>query len=145
MKTSSHSAAYPLLAAVFTLCGAMHAAAQTPVFFADFDGGGKPALADDPAFYDSENAAMTWDIGPFAANGTDALKMTGGGCGSSGFAPLPGVEDWSDGVIQLDMGRTFASGSRWQTFLVMSGHGKNRNQLGRLRGIPAVDVRQLHV
>ena len=41
--------------------------------------------------------------------------------------------------------RTFASGSRWQTFLVMSGHGKNRNQLGRLRGIPAVDVRQLHV
>ena len=43
------------------------------------------------------------------------------------------------------LSRTFASGSRWQTFLVMSGHGKNRNQLGRLRGIPAVDVRQLHV
>mgnify|MGYP006979344477 CR=1 FL=1 len=41
--------------------------------------------------------------------------------------------------------RTFSSGSRWQTFLVMSGHGKNRNQLGRLRGNPAVDVRQLHV
>ena len=51
-----------------------------------------------------------------------------------------------DGKLTPDQTiRTFASGSRWQTFLVMSGHGKNRNQLGRLRGIPAVDVRQLHV
>ena len=77
-------------------------AAQDPIFFADFDGGG--ADNDDPNNYVAENAGNTWGIGDFPANGTNALQMTGGGCGSSSFTPFPTVENWSNGIIQFDMG-----------------------------------------
>ena len=79
--------------------------AQNPIFFADFDGKGIPDnTVNTPAKYKAENPANTWGIGDFLANKTKALQMTGGGCGSSSFTPFPGVEDWTDGIIQIDMG-----------------------------------------
>ena len=79
--------------------------ATKPVFFADFDGKGTPNdSVNDPANWKAENPANTWGIGDFPANGTKALKMTGSGCGSSGFTPLPTVENWTDGIIQVDLG-----------------------------------------
>lgn len=79
--------------------------AAGPVFFADFDTAGIPNNdVNDAASWVSENAGNTWAIGDFPANGTKCLKMTGGGCGSSGYTPFPMLENWSNGIIQIDLG-----------------------------------------
>jgi len=79
--------------------------AQDPIFFADFDAEGIPDNGvNDPGNWKPENPSITWAIGDFPANGTQALQMTGSGCGSSGFTPFPTVENWSDGIIQVDLG-----------------------------------------
>lgn len=79
--------------------------AQQPIFFADFDAKGIPNnTVNDPKNWKPENPANTWGIADFAANGTKALQMTGGGCGSSGFTPFPTVKDWANGVIQVHLG-----------------------------------------
>ncbi|MFQ6042983.1 MAG: hypothetical protein ACE5PV_19190 [Candidatus Poribacteria bacterium] len=79
--------------------------AAKPIFFADFDGKGIPDNSvNDAGNWKAENPANTWGIGDFPANGTKALKMTAGGCGSSGFTPFPTVENWTDGIIQIDLG-----------------------------------------
>lgn len=81
------------------------AEAANPIFFADFDGTGVPNNdVNDPANWQAENPSNTWGTGDFPANGTQALQMTGSGCGSSSFTPLPTVENWSDGIIQADFG-----------------------------------------
>jgi hypothetical protein len=79
--------------------------AAKPIFFADFDGKGTPDdSVNDPANWKAENPSNTWGTGAFPANGTNALKMTGSGCGSSSFTPFPTVENWKDGIIQADFG-----------------------------------------
>jgi len=79
--------------------------AVEPIFFADFDSKGAPNNSvNDPGNWKPENPATTWAIGNFPANGTKALQMTAGGCGSSGFTPFPTVENWTDGIIQIDLG-----------------------------------------
>ncbi len=79
--------------------------AVNPVFFADFDGAGIPNNdVNDAGNWKPEHPAITWAIGDFPANGTKCLKMTAGGCGSSGYTPFPTVENWSDGIIQIDLG-----------------------------------------
>jgi hypothetical protein len=78
--------------------------AADPIFFADFDGKAIPVGVDDPASWEPENESITWAIGDFQANGTKALQMTASGCGASGFTPFPTVENWSDGIIQVDLG-----------------------------------------
>jgi hypothetical protein len=79
--------------------------AQEPIFFADFDSKGIPNdSVNDPGNWKPQNPATTWAIGDFPANGTKALKMTASGCGTSGFTPIPTVENWSDGIIQIDFG-----------------------------------------
>jgi hypothetical protein len=78
--------------------------AAEPIFSADFDGTAIPPGVDDPANWTPENESITWAIGDFPANGTKALQMTASGCGSSGFTPFPTVENWSDGIIQIDLG-----------------------------------------
>lgn len=81
------------------------AEAASPIFFADFDGTGVPNNdVNDPANWQAENPSNTWGTRDFPANGTQALLMTGSGCGSSSFTPFPTVENWSDGVIQADFG-----------------------------------------
>ena len=81
------------------------AEAANPVFFADFDGGGAPDNGvNDPANWEPEHPPIVWAISDFPANGTQCLKMTTGGCGNSGYTPFPTVENWSDGIIQIDMG-----------------------------------------
>jgi len=79
--------------------------AEKPIFFADFDGKGTPNdSVNDPGNWKAENLSNTWGIGAFPANGTQALKMTGSGCGSSSFTPFPTVENWKNGIIQADFG-----------------------------------------
>lgn len=79
--------------------------ATEPIFFADFDGNGIPNNSvNDPGSWEPENPSISWSIGNFPANETQALQMTGSGCGSSGFTPFPTVENWSDGIIQVDLG-----------------------------------------
>jgi len=76
------------------------------VFFADFEDDSKDAIpnqdVNDVANWDPDNAGQVWAIGAFP-NGTDGLKQTVEGCGISGNTPLPGVDDFSDGIIQLEM------------------------------------------
>lgn len=79
--------------------------AAGPIFFADFDGAGIPNNdVNNPATWQPELAAITWAIADFPANGTKCLKMTGSGCAASGYTPFPTVENWSDGIIQIDLG-----------------------------------------
>ena len=81
------------------------AEAANSVFFADFDGAGVPDNSvNDPASWEPENPSNTWGSGTFPANGTQCLKMTGSGCGSSSFTPFPTVNNWSNGIIQVDLG-----------------------------------------
>jgi hypothetical protein len=79
--------------------------AQDPIFFADFDAEGIPDNGvNDPGNWKPENPANIWAIGDFPANGTKCLQQVGSGCGASGFTPFPTVENWSNGVIQVDLG-----------------------------------------
>jgi len=79
--------------------------AAEPIFFANFDGKGIPNNSvNDPGNWKPENPQIKWAIGDFPANGTKSLKMTASGCGSSGFTPFPTVENWTGGIIQIDLG-----------------------------------------
>jgi hypothetical protein len=79
--------------------------AQDPIFFADFDAKGTPNnTVNDSGSWKPEHPTITWAIGNFPANGTQALQMTAGGCGNSGFTPFPTVDNWSNGIIQVDLG-----------------------------------------
>ena len=94
-----------LLAVMACLAYVRRSEAVEPVFFANFDKGGIPNEGvNDPKNWKPQNPALIWGIGDFPANGTKALQMMASGCGTSGFTPLPGLERWSDGIIQMDMG-----------------------------------------
>jgi len=74
------------------------AVAQTK-FFADFESASGSNAVDR---WVPDNAGQIWATAPFPGSGT-GLQQTIEGCGISGNTPLPGVTDFSDGVIQLDM------------------------------------------
>ena len=73
------------------------ASAQT--FFADFE---DASGFNDPAEWVADNGGQTWGIADFPGSGK-GLKNINEGCGTSGNTPLPGVDNFTDGIIQLDM------------------------------------------
>lgn len=88
-----------------TLIGIQKSEAVEPIFFADFDSKGIPNdSVNDPGSWKPQNPGTVWAIGDFPANGTKALQQTAEGCGASGFTPFPTIENWSDGIIQVDLG-----------------------------------------
>ena len=73
--------------------------ASAQIFFADFEDG---SGVNDPAQWLPDNAGQNWGIAAFPGSG-QGLKNLNEGCGTSGNTPWPGVTDFSDGIIQLDM------------------------------------------
>jgi hypothetical protein len=69
------------------------------MFFADFEDG---IGINDPAQWLPDNAQQQWGTADFPGSGT-GLKNLNEGCGTSGNTPLPGVDAFQDGMIQLDM------------------------------------------
>jgi hypothetical protein len=74
-------------------------AVSESIFFADFDSG---TGVNDVNQWVPENPGQVWEVQDFPGSGK-GLASTAEGCGMSGNTPLPGVTDFSDGVIQLDM------------------------------------------
>ncbi|MFH1718593.1 MAG: hypothetical protein ABIF19_14660 [Planctomycetota bacterium] len=73
--------------------------ASAQIFYADFEDG---SGVNDPAQWVPDNAGQAWGIADFPGSGK-GLKNINEGCGTSGNTPLPGVTNFSDGIIQLDM------------------------------------------
>jgi hypothetical protein len=92
-----------VLIALFSIVLISHASAQI-IFYADFESGSTEAIPDasvnDPANWVSENAGTIWAESDEFPDGSGALHQTAEGCGISGDTPLPGVDDFSDGLIQ---------------------------------------------
>ncbi len=73
--------------------------ASAQIFYADFEDG---AGVNDPAQWVPDNTGQAWGIANFPGSGK-GLKNLNEGCGTSGNTPLPGVDNFQDGIIQLDM------------------------------------------
>ena len=85
----------------------LHAAGQV-VFYADFEPGSKAAKpnadVNNVKNYKPENAGTIWAEGDFNGGkigGKKSMTQTGEGCGISGNTPLPGVKNFTNGVIQV--------------------------------------------
>jgi hypothetical protein len=98
-----------IFAFLFVISLALFVAAQVEaqtIFYADFEDNSVAAFPDqgvnDLANWVPENPDQIWDLAPFP-NGSQGLLNTVEGCGISGNTPLPGVDDFSDGIIQLEM------------------------------------------
>ena len=74
------------------------------IFYADFEPDSSEAIPDDsvndPANYVPENAGTVWTLSDEFPGGGTALHQTAEGCDISGNTPLPGVDWFSDGLIQ---------------------------------------------
>jgi len=92
-----------MLTALFSVMLLSHASAQV-IFFADFETDSSEAVPDasvnDPANYVPENAGTIWAASAEFPDGSGALHQTAEGCGISGNTPLPGIDNFSDGIIQ---------------------------------------------
>ncbi len=89
--------------ALFSVMLISHASAQI-IFYADFEPGSSDAIPDasvnDPANWVPENAGTIWAETAEFPDGSNALHQTAEGCGISGDTPLPGVDNFTDGLIQ---------------------------------------------
>ena len=87
--------------------------AQT-IFFADFEDNSAAAFPNQDVnalgAWEPENPGQIWALEPFA-NGSQGLKQTVEGCGNSGNTPLLGVDNFSDGIIQMEM--SWADNDGW--------------------------------
>lgn len=92
-----------MLTSLFSVMLLTHASAQV-IFFADFEANSSEAVPDasvnDPANWVPENAGTVWAEATEFPGGEGALHQTAEGCGVSGNTPLPGVDNFSDGIIQ---------------------------------------------
>ena len=92
-----------VLIALFSTMLISHASAQV-IFYADFEVSGSKAIPDvsvnDPANWKPENTGTVWVASDEFPDGGGALHQSAEGCGISGDTPLPGVADFSDGIIQ---------------------------------------------
>jgi hypothetical protein len=86
------------LVALSTLLMFQSATAES-IFFADFE---SSSGVNDVSQWVPENEGQVWEVQDFPGSGK-GLAQTVEGCGMSGNTPLPGVTNFSDGVIQLDM------------------------------------------
>ena len=96
-----------LLILTLSLFVSLHATGQV-VFYADFEPGSKEVIPDagvnDIKKYKPENAGTIWAEQDFEGGkigGTKAMAQTAEGCGISGNTPLPGVKNFTDGIIQM--------------------------------------------
>ena len=96
-----------LLILILSLFVSLHATGQV-VFYADFEPGSKEAVPDagvnDVKKYKPENAGTIWALDDFEGGklgGTKSMKQTAEGCGISGNTELPGVKNFTDGIIQM--------------------------------------------
>ena len=92
---------------IFSLSISFHAAGNI-VFYADFEAGSKEAKpnadVNNVKNYKPENAGTIWADAKFNGGnlgGKGAMAQTAEGCGISGNTPLPGVDDFTDGIIQV--------------------------------------------
>ena len=94
---------FVMLMVLFSIVLIGHASAQV-IFYADFEGNSSEAVPDasvnDPANWVSENEGTVWVESAEFPDGTGALHQSAEGCGISGNTPLPGVDNFSDGIIQ---------------------------------------------
>ncbi len=81
------------------------------LFHADFESGSGD---NDVSKWVPDNAAQAWGLADFPGSG-QGLAQLNEGCGNSGNTPLPGVTDFSDGIIQLDM--SWADDDSWGVVL----------------------------
>ena len=85
---------------------AVSASAQV-VFFADFEDNSSAAVpgpeVNDVGGWVPDNTGQIWAIEDHPGTGNKGLFNTIEGCGTSGNTPLPGVTNFSDGIIQLLM------------------------------------------
>ena len=96
-----------LLILTLSLFVSFHATGQV-VFYADFEPGSKEVIPDagvnDIKKYKPENAGTIWAAQDFEGGklgGKKSMAQTAEGCGISGNTPLPGVDDFSDGIVQM--------------------------------------------
>ena len=96
-----------LLVLILSLFVSLHATGQV-VFYADFEPGSKEAIPDagvnDIKKYKPENAGTIWAAQDFAGGkigGKKSMAQTAEGCGISGNTELPGVKNFTDGIIQM--------------------------------------------
>ena len=96
-----------LMSLVLSLLVSFHASGQV-VFYADFEDGSKDAIPDagvnDIKKYKPENAGTIWAADDFEGGklgGKRSMKQTAEGCGISGNTELPGVKNFTDGIIQM--------------------------------------------
>ncbi len=96
-----------LLILILSLLFAFHATANI-VFYADFEAGSKDAkpnaAVNNVKNYKPENAGTIWADADFNGGnigGKGAMAQTAEGCGISGNTPLPGVDNFTDGIIQV--------------------------------------------
>ena len=96
-----------LLVLIFSLFVSLHATGQV-VFYADFEPGSKDVIPDagvnDIKKYKPENAGTIWAAQDFKGGnigGKKAMAQTAEGCGISGNTELPGVKNFTDGIVQM--------------------------------------------
>ena len=96
-----------LLILTLSLFVSLHATGQV-VFYADFEPGSKDVIpnagVNDIKKYKPENAGTIWAAQDFEGGklgGTKAMAQTAEGCGISGNTELPGVDGFTDGIIQM--------------------------------------------
>ncbi len=106
-----------ILVTLSTLLMLQPVTAQT-IFFADFE---SESGVNDVNQWVPENAGQVWEVLDFPGSGK-GLASTAEGCGNSGNTPLPGVTDFSDGVIQLEM--SWADDDSWGVILRQTAEDK---------------------
>lgn len=92
---------------ILSLLVSFHVSGQV-VFYADFEPGSKAAQpnagVNNVKNYKPENAGTIWGEADFKGGkigGKKAMAQTAEGCGISGNTELPGVDDFTDGIIQV--------------------------------------------
>ena len=92
---------------LLSLFVSLHATSQI-AFYADFEPGSKEAKpnadVNNVKNYKPENAGTIWadaDFNGGKIGGKGAMAQTAEGCGISGNTPLPGVNNFTDGIIQV--------------------------------------------
>ena len=95
------------------------------IFFADFEDNSVAAFpnqdSNDLANWVPENPGQVWALDAFP-NGTQGMLNTIEGCGNSGDTPIPGVDNFSDGIIQLEM--SWGDDDSWGVTLRSTGPDK---------------------
>ena len=120
--------------AITTVNIAIGGVTGTVLFRADFEN----AKGDnDPAKWVPDNKGQIWKVEDFPGSGK-GLNQTVEGSGISGNTPLPGTEEFSDGIIQMDM--SWRDDDSWGIILRQSAADKGYLVVFGYNETPAVIV-----